>query len=34
MMCDASVQFVVNDVGWQRRAASTIKGDEVYSATQ
>jgi prepilin-type N-terminal cleavage/methylation domain-containing protein/prepilin-type processing-associated H-X9-DG protein len=31
-MCDASVQFVVNDVDlatW--RAASTIKGDEVYS---
>jgi prepilin-type processing-associated H-X9-DG protein len=31
VMCDASVQFVVNDVDlatW--RAASTIKGDEVY----
>ena len=31
-MCDASVQFIVNDVDlatW--RAASTIKGDEVYS---
>jgi prepilin-type processing-associated H-X9-DG protein len=32
VMCDSSVQFVVNDVDlatW--RAASTIRGDEVYS---